>query len=128
MLFRSVDTVETVQILSDGEHHEMEKKDDSWRLDGKEVDQGEFQSLYGKLLDIMVLKEIEDDDADSKNAARKPVLTLQFIRNVKEASDIEVKYFEYDEQFMSVSVNGHEYFLVEKSSVYNLMKDMGLLH
>lgn len=120
----SVDTVETVRILSDGEHHEMEKKDDSWRLDGKEVDQGEFQSLYGKLLDIMVLKEIEDDDADSKNAARKPVLTLQFIRNVKEASDIEVKYFEYDEQFMSVSVNGHEYFLVEKSSVYNLMEDI----
>ena len=53
---------------------------------------------------------------------KKPALTIQFFRNVENATDVEVKYYEYDDKSMSVSVNGHEYFVVDKESVNGLQK------
>lgn len=121
----SVDTVQKIQILSGGKVHIMEKEGETFKLDGENAEQGEFQSLYGKLLDIMLSGEIGKDGSASKaDEERQPVLTLQFIRNEEGASDIEVKYYEYDEQSMSVSVNGQEYFLVEKSSIENLIENV----
>lgn len=124
----SVDTVRKVQILSDEKVHIMEKEGESSKLDGKNVEQGEFQSLYGKLLDIMLSGEIGKDETDSKTGEaeeeRQPSLTLQFIRNEEGISDIEVKYYERDDQFMSVNVNGKEFFLVEKSSVDDLIENV----
>ena len=55
---------------------------------------------------------------------RTPVLTVQFIRNMEQISDIEVKYFPYDEQSMSVSVNGEENFLVDKKQVQTLLDNI----
>lgn len=122
----SVDTVEKVQILSDGKTHRMESGDGTWKLDNKSVEQGEFQSLYGKLLDVMLSGGITEKAPGNGKSTdkRQPVLTIQFIRNIDEASDIEVIYYEYDECSMSVSVNGREYFLVDKENVHELMKNI----
>ena len=68
----------------------------------------------------MITGELPEDFKPDTD--RKPVLTLQFLRNAKGASDIEVKYYEYDKEHMSVSVNGMERFLVDGSDIQNLRK------
>ena len=98
----------------------MEQGQQTWKLDGSEVSQKDYQTLYGALLDVMLTGEKEGDTEEREE--RTPVLTLQFIRNTKDASDVEVKYYEYDDESMSVSVNGQEHFLVEKETVLALKK------
>lgn len=136
-----IDTVEQVQIISEKQMFLMEQDADGFKVDGKAVEEKEFKSLYGKLLDIMISGEIAKEGrtemqgtlaggvkaADNKGAEgigseRTAVLTIQFIRNVEGASDVEVSYYKYDEQFMSVSVNGKEYFLVERESIDSLQE------
>jgi len=119
----SVDTVRKIQISSGEESHVMEQGQQTWKLDGSEVSQKEYQTLYGALLDVMLTGEKQGDTEDKEE--RTPVLTIQFIRNMQEASDVEVKYYEYDDENMSVSVNGQENFLVEKESVLALKKRIG---
>lgn len=114
-----VDTVNKVQVSSEGKTHKMEQEKDSWKLDGRNVEQEEFQSLYRELISIMVSGKTEEGYSVKE---KKPALTIQFFRNVENATDVEVKYYEYDDKSMSVSVNGHEYFVVDKESVNGLQK------
>lgn len=114
----SVDTVKKVQIFSQEESHVMEQEKETWKLDGGEVSQKDYQTLYGALLDVMLTGEL--DKNVKAEEGREPVLTLQFIRNKEGLSDVEVKYYLYDEEHMSVSVNGQENFLVEKDAVFTL--------
>lgn len=130
----NMNTVEKVQILSSGKHFSMENNNGTWKVNGKSVEKETFQSFYGKLLDIMISGEIDGEATRNKKTVnnedsmggkeRQPMLTLQFIRNIEEASDVEITYYEYDQQSMSVSVNGQEFFLVEKDIVCNLMRDI----
>lgn len=113
----SVDTIEKVQILYGEEQHIMEQSENNWKMDGKEVSQEDFHTRYGELLDVMLTGEREKITEEE----RTPVLTVQYIRNMEQVSDIEVKYFPYDEQAMSVSVNGEENFLVDKKQVQALL-------
>ena len=117
----SVNSVSQVNILlPDEETHVMKQSEDKWIIDQEEVEQEKFQEQYGKLLGIMITGELPEDFKPDTD--RKPVLTLQFLRNAKGASDIEVKYYEYDKEHMSVSVNGMERFLVDGSDIQNLRK------
>ena len=116
----SVDTVSKVQIVSGEKNYQMEQGKDSWKLNDKDVTQKDFHTLYGELLDLLLMGEIEKDAMLSPE--RDPVLTVQYLRNMEHASDIEVKYYQYDEKSMSVSVNGQENFLVEKEKVQALQK------
>lgn len=113
----SVNSVSQVNILlPDEETHVMKQSEDKWFIDQEEVEKEKFQEQYGKLLGIMITGELPENlkpDTD-----REPVLTLQFLRNAKGASDIEVKYYEYDKEHMSVSVNGMERFLVDASDMF----------
>lgn len=113
----SVDTIEKVQILYGEEQHIMEQSENNWKMDGKEVSQEDFHTFYGEILDVMLTGEREKIAEEE----RTPVLTVQYIRNMEKISDIEVKYFPYDEQSMSVSVNGEENFLVDKKQVQTLL-------
>lgn len=121
----SIDTVSRVQILTDGQMHVMEYRtseqgDRRWEIDGKSVKQEELQELYGKLLGIMIADRLPEEFMPEKD--REPVLTLQFFRNIEGASDIEVKYYAYDGEQMSVSVNGQEYFLADSGEVREVIK------
>ncbi len=113
----SVDTIEKVQILYGEEQHIMEQRQNIWKMDDNEVSQEDFHTFYGEILDVMLTGEREKIAEEE----RTPVLTVQFIRNMEQISDIEVKYFPYDEQSMSVSVNGEENFLVDKKQVQILL-------
>ncbi len=114
----SVDTVKKVQILSGEKKYLMEQDKESWKMDGEKVSQKDYQTLYGALLDVMLTGEIDENVKSEEE--REPVLTLQFIRNSEELSDMEVKYYSCDESRMSVSVNGQERFFVEKDAVFAL--------
>lgn len=116
----SVDTIEKVQILYGEEQHIMEQGKKTWKLDGKEVSEKDFHALYGELLDVMLIGEKENAAEEEQTE----VLTVQYIRNQERVSDIEVKYYSYDEQSMSVSVNGQENFLVEKECVQALIQSI----
>lgn len=113
----SVDTIEKVQILYGEKQHIMEQSENTWKMDDKEVSQEDFHTFYGEILDVMLTGEREKIAEEE----RTPVLTVQYIRNMEQVSDIEVKYFPYDEQSMSVSVNGEENFLVDKKQVQTLL-------
>jgi len=113
----SVDTIEKVQILYGEEQHIMEQRQNIWKMDDNEVSQEDFHTFYGEILDVMLTGEREKIAEEE----RTPVLTVQYIRNMEQVSDIEVKYFPYDEQSMSVSVNGEENFLVDKKQVQILL-------
>ncbi|MCI9081582.1 MAG: DUF4340 domain-containing protein [Lachnospiraceae bacterium] len=114
----SVDTVKKVQIFTGEESHVMEQDEEGWKMDGEKVSQKDYQSLYGALLDVMLTGELDENVKAEKE--REPFLTLQFIRKQEDISDVEVKYYSYDEEHMSVSVNGQENFLVEKDAVFTL--------
>lgn len=116
----SVDTIEKVQILYGEEQHIMEQRQNIWKMDDKEVSQEDFHTFYGEILDVMLTGEREKIAEEE----RTPVLTVQFIRNMEQISDIEVKYFPYDEQSMSVSVNDEENFLVDKKQVQTLLDNI----
>ena len=116
-----VDTVKKIQIVLGEKVHKMEQDKDNWKLDGKNVEQEEFQTLYRELLSVMISGKIEEGHNGEKKE-KLPVLTVQFLRSIENATDIEVKYYEYDDKSMSVSVNGQEYFIVDKKSVEELQK------
>jgi len=116
----SVDTIEKVQILYGEEQHIMEQRQNIWKMDDNEVSQEDFHTFYGEILDVMLTGEREKIAEEE----RTPVLTVQYIRNMEQVSDIEVKYFPYDEQSMSVSVNGEENFLVDKKQVQTLLDNI----
>lgn len=116
----SVDTVEKVQILYEKEQHIMEQGQKIWKMDGKEVSQEDFHACYGELLDVLLTGEQQQ----AAEEERTPALTVQYIRNEEQLSDIEIKYYPYDEKSMSVSVNGEEYFLVDKKNVQTLLKNI----
>lgn len=115
----NIDTVRKIQIISDGETHIAELEDDVWALDGRQIGQEEFQGFYTKLLGVMLSDKIENGKSGK---TKEPVLTIQFLRNVGSASDVEVQYYEYNTRSMSVSVNGQECFLVEKKSIDDLQQ------
>lgn len=116
----SVNGISQVRILFDGKTYIMSQADKQWKMNEKNVEQTEFHELYGKLLGIMLSGTLPEDREPEEN--RQPVLTLQFLRNIRDVSDIEVKYYEYDENSMSVSVNGQEYFLAERKQIEELME------
>ena len=68
----------------------------------------------------MVSGEVEKKGVDP--GQRKPVLTMQFYRNTEDAPDVEVTYYEYNEEYMSINVNGKEFFLAERQDVENLQQ------
>lgn len=116
----SVDTVEKIQILYEEEQHIMEQGQKTWKMDGKEVSQEDFHACYGELLDVLLTGELQQ----AAEEERTPALTVQYIRNKEQLSDIEIKYYPYDEKSMSVSVNGQENFLVDKERVQALRKSI----
>lgn len=67
----------------------------------------------------MILSGELPKDAQAEDE-REVLLVLRFFRNVEGAPDVEVRYEDYDESSVSVSVNGKRQFLAEKKDVEEL--------
>lgn len=116
----SLNSVSKVEISGQDETHVLEKGDASYRMDGKKTQEKKFRECYADLLDVTLIGELPEDAKLKKD--RKPCLTLRFFRNSKEASDVEVAYYPYDEEKMSVRVNGMEKFFVDKENIDKLQQ------
>lgn len=112
-----IGTVQQINISVDGKEHVMEKKDDSYRFDGKALEQKEYQQLYQELQSVLLEQELPSDaklqDAESE-------LKLEFIRNVGNLPDVTVEYLSYNEEYDVLRVNETENFIVKKADVDNL--------
>lgn len=69
----------------------------------------------------MVEKEIEEEKEDSK----EPKLEITFNRNNSQYPQVKVAYYDYDQTYDRVEVNGNSYFLVKAEDVDNLIKTIG---
>lgn len=113
-----INSVSEVNISMDDKVHSISRQEDEWLMDGRKVEQDKAQKCYSRLMGMILAKELPEGFEPEEG--REPVLVIQYIRNIEEAPDIELRYYEYDEEYFSVSVNGEEHFLVEKESVYDL--------
>ena len=113
-----IDTVSEMAVSDGNQVRRMEREGESWKLDGKTISQEEFQKLYGEMLGVILSGELPKD-AQAEDE-REVLLVLRFLRNVEGAPDVEVRYEDYDESSVSVSVNGKRQFLAEKKDVEEL--------
>ena len=109
-----IKTVQQVNILADGKEYVMKKNEDSYSLDGKELDQKTYQKLYQELQSILLEKELPSDAEIQDDESE---LKLEFIRNVGNLSDVTVEYLPYNEEYDILRVNGIENFVVKKAAV-----------
>ena len=111
----SLDSVDRVSVSYEDTMHVLEK--DGYQIDGKEAGQERFQEYYGTLLDIPLTGAAEEISREEK----EPVLVIRYDRTDEEATDIEVCFYPYDDDNLSVSVNGCEAFLADREAVETVM-------
>ena len=116
----SVETVSRVEIVRGKDVYEMAVQDKTYKLGGKEVESSKFFDLYTALISIYIEKEIPEDSSEVES--RDPLLSITYHRNMKEAPQITCSFYDYDENYASVNVNGTEFFLVNKSDLQKLDK------
>lgn len=118
-----IDTVSKVEIYDGEAVHRMEREEESWRMDGKDVSQSDFQKCYGELLGVLLSGELPKDAQAEET--REALLVLRFFRNSKSAPDMEIRYEDYDETSVCACVNGKRWFLAEKEEVENVREMVG---
>lgn len=116
----SLDTIAQVNVLINDKICTMEKAENVYKMNGKEVPEDTFKEYYGKLLGVMIQKEMSGDNISEER--ENLILTLQFIRNMEDASDIEICFYDYGGEYASVSVDEKISFLVNKGEVEALTK------
>lgn len=116
----SVETVSRVEIVRGKDVYEMAVQDKTYKLGGKEVESSKFFDLYTAFISIYIEKEIPEDSSEVES--RDPLLSITYHRNMKEAPQITCSFYDYDENYVSVNVNGTEFFLVNKSDLQKLDK------
>lgn len=117
-----IDTVEQVKVSSGDDTLLMQKVEDIWKIGGREVEESEYNALYNQLMSVLISGQVQEKPAGSDQ--RTPVLQMQFYRNTEDAPDIEVTYYEYDEEYMSINVNGKEFFLAKRQDVEGLQEQV----
>lgn len=110
----NIETIDSFNIIYNDKTYKLEKNGDSWEQDNEIVDDKYVSGLYGALLYTVITAQIPDDAKLDEN--RVPIITIQYFRNNEDASDVEIKYYDYDDENMSVVVNNNEFFLIDKTS------------
>ncbi len=113
-----VDTISKVEVMFGDKTHEMEIKEEKFKIDGKTVDDTRFNELYTELMSIFIEKELLE--AVGTDGERELLMTVVYHRNTSQAPRIIQRYYVYDENYASVQVNGTEFFLVSREAVERL--------
>lgn len=114
------DTVSSVVITVDESQHVMKNSFGDYSVDGRSVKEDEYNSLYGKLLGVI----IEGEMPKGKEKGRNERLRIEYDRTDENVTDVLVQYFDYDENYMSVMVNEKEYFLVDRAEIESLIEEI----
>ena len=117
----SAESISRLHIFSESKNYTMIREEQQWKLNGRAVTKAQFQSYYQALQGITIMGEVETEDtADIEN--RSAAVTLQFIRDNKAAPDVEICYYEYNDERMIVAVNEEIYFWAERDNVLQLQE------
>ncbi len=113
-----ISTVSEVQIQSGDREYTMRSRDGSYMLGDKKSDKKKYSEVYQALMQPMIAQELKE----RKTTDRQPVLSLEYKRSDAGEEDVEVHFYPYDQRYMSVNVNGNEFFLVSSREVEQLQK------
>lgn len=113
-----ISTVSEVRIQSGDREYTMKSRDGGYMLGKKKVDQKKYSEVYQALMQPMIAQELKEESSPGRD--RQPVLSLEYKRSGEQADDLEVCFYQYDESYDSVSVNGNEFFLVSSQEVQQL--------
>lgn len=118
-----INTVENIQILTEEKNYKMsvDTEKEIYRLGKRQVEKEVFTKLYQVLASVMLEKEPETDTKEGK-----PILTVVYHRNRQDAPDIQIDYYEYEEDATHclVEINETQKFLVKKVDVETLIKQI----
>lgn len=118
-----INTVENIQILTEEKNYKMsvDTEKEVYRLGNRQVEKEVFTKLYQVLASVMLEKEPEIDTKEGK-----PVLTVVYHRNRQDAPDIQIDYYEYEDDATHclVEINETQKFLVKKVDVETLIKQI----
>ena len=118
-----INTVENIQILTEEKNYKMsvDTEKEIYRLGKRQVEKEVFTKLYQVLASVMLEKEPEIDTKEGK-----PILTVVYHRNRQDAPDIQIDYYEYEEDATHclVEINETQKFLVKKVDVETLIKQI----
>lgn len=107
-----VETISTVDIELKGKKYTLDFTD--------EEDKEEAYKLYTSLISIFIEKE----NLKEEHTEESPLLRITYNRNFKTAPKIVETFYVYNKQYVSVSINGNEFFLVNKGSVNDLIEQI----
>lgn len=111
-------TVKEVDITYGGKDYTMTLDGDTYRINRKKVDSGEYLALYSELMQPMLDGKIPEDEALEDD--RESLISIRYIRNIEGAEDYEVHIYPYGEDQYTVSVNGEEHFFLSSEDVETL--------
>lgn len=112
-----ITSVSDVEVEKDGKVCTLSAADGEYRIDGKKVEEEEYNTMYQNLMGVLLASEMPDEEKDSGQETEDEILSIRFFRNTEEASDVEVIYSSYDDEYAAVSVNGETDFLAELEEV-----------
>lgn len=114
----NITTVSSVEVESAKGLYTMSAQDGTYRMDSHKADEEEYNEAFQRLLNILIAGELPEKGEE--DTQKEPILTVRFFRNTEEASDIEVIYYPYDEEYVEINVNGSSSFLAERKEVESL--------
>lgn len=109
----------SMETTVDGEGKETGEEATTYFLDDKEVEKSDFTKVYQRMIGVSI-----DGLADAEVAAQasgKPVLTMTYDRTGAGKKPVVVEFFEYNDNFNRISVNGSSLFRVNIRDVESLI-------
>lgn len=111
-----IETVERITIDMDYTSYVITAGGEKYQFNDEELTESEYRTLFADLLSILVVNEINGENPRSD----KVLLRLFFERSIEDAENLELIYYEYDDEYALVQVNGVEKLLVKKTDVEEL--------
>ncbi len=93
----------------------------TYKVDGKEVEEGPFKKYYQSLIGLLV------DAENNKEPDGEPEVTTTFFLNKGKEREIRVDYVPYDNDFYVVMRGGKAEFVISKQQVRSMLNDLELL-
>ena len=118
----SIETLSSVDIEIQGKTYTIDLSDqenENYKLNNKKADKDEVNALYTELMSIFIEEEIKESNDVQETSS--PMMSITFHRNIEGAPEIVESFYDYDENYASVNINGTEFFLTDKSAVNDLI-------
>lgn len=111
-----IKTVQEVNITTEDKKVHMTQEKGTCKIDGKEIKEKDYQSLYSSLLQLGITGEYKSDSGPGEK-----IMTIAYKRTSQEYEDYIVNIYRVDDKNDAIEVNGKTFFMVSKEEVNNLV-------